>query len=76
MRTSETVQIAMADGGFDPVAIQALSGDTIGVGINLAGGGTDTFRVTVPAERPPVVVRTASAQTGRAAQRVPPGRLQ
>ena len=57
-RTGASVPAAMADGGFDPVAIAAHPGDTLTVQVELAGGGTQSMQLTVPAARPPVIVRT------------------
>jgi len=57
-RTGASVPAAMADGGFDPVAIAARPGDTLTVQIELTGGALQSMQLTVPAARPPVIVRT------------------
>ena len=57
-RTGSSVPTAMADGGFDPVPIEAQAGDTVAVVVQLAGGGSQSLMLMVPATRPPVVVRT------------------
>jgi Big-like domain-containing protein/WD40 repeat protein len=57
-RTGGSVSVAMSDGGFDPVRMDAQAGDTLAVQVELTGGGAQTLRLAVPATRPPVVVRT------------------
>ncbi len=58
VRTGSAVPAAMADGGFDPVSIDARPGDTLAVTVELVGGASRSFLFTVRATRPPVVVRT------------------
>jgi len=54
-----SVNILAADGGFDPVAVVAQTGDSIDVRVLDASGATVYHAVAaVPATRPPVVVRT------------------
>lgn len=57
-RTGEGADVPLVDGGFDPIAIPAVVGDTLGVAVLLASGGTVTGLTIVAARRPPRVVRT------------------
>lgn len=58
-RTASQVSVTIADGGFDPVAVAAGTGDTLGLDIEVSDGGAPLrFALPVPATRPPVVVRT------------------
>ncbi|MEX2157052.1 MAG: Ig-like domain-containing protein [Gemmatimonadales bacterium] len=60
-RIGDTVALttAVLDGGFDPVPVEAQTGDSIEVVVTDAGGGTlYQERVVVTAARPPIVVRT------------------
>ncbi len=58
-RTGIAATAAMVDGGFDPLPVPALAGDVLDVEVRLArGAGMQDFDVTVPARRPPRVVRT------------------
>ena len=57
-RTGGSVPVAMADGGFDPLPIEARAGDMLTVDVEVAGGGIQSLLLAVPAARPPVVVRT------------------
>jgi len=45
------------EGGFDPIAVPARTGDALELTIE-SGTGVEVLRLTVPPERPPVVVRT------------------
>jgi hypothetical protein len=54
--TALTVRIA--DGGFDPVAIEAKENDEIDLTVMSAEGTSRSFTVRVPPRRPPRVVRT------------------
>ena len=58
IRTGATVQVAMANGGFDPVAVMAHAGDSLTIRVEVEGGGLRTLGLTVPLVRAPVVVRT------------------
>jgi hypothetical protein len=53
-----THAIPIADGGFDPVAVLARSGDVLELAVSGAGGAVETITYVVPVRRPPVVVRT------------------
>jgi len=64
-RTGTKLPVAMDAGGFDPVPVQAAAGDTLALEIDLVGGGTQSLRLTVPAARPPIVVRTDPAPRKR-----------
>ena len=58
-RTGAAVPAAMADGGFDPVAVEAVADDTLLLEVQLDGGGfAPTMRLIVTATRRPRVVRT------------------
>jgi len=59
-RTGTQVTADMVDGGLDPIPVAALAaGDTLDVGIVLAGGtGVQEYFAVVPPRRPPEVVRT------------------
>ena len=57
-RTGGTVTTAMADGGFDPVAVPAVAGDTLDITMSLEGGELAYAKAGVPARRQPRVVRT------------------
>ena len=59
VRTSSTIEVAVGAGGFDPVAVPALPGDTIEVVVRDGSGDVVyTVQAVVAARRPPVVVRT------------------
>ena len=53
-----TNAIPIADGGFDPVAVLARSGDVLELSVTRVGGGVEAITYIVPVRRPPVVVRT------------------
>ena len=58
-RTGAAATAPMAEGGFDPVSITALAGDTLGLRIHVPGDSTDReFIAVVPDRHPPIVVRT------------------
>ena len=58
-RTGALVTVAMMEGGFDPVAMEASAGDTLDVDIRVAGAEAPLlFAIVVPDRRPPIVVRT------------------
>ncbi len=57
-RTGAQAIALVTDGGFDPVAIPAVEGDTIEVSVQGAtGGGPTAYLLAVPASSPPRVVR-------------------
>ena len=58
-RTVISLTTFMINGGFDPIPISAVPGDTLDIDIQKAGAAT-ALRVvrTVPGKRPPRVVRT------------------
>jgi Tol biopolymer transport system component len=58
LRLHQSTAATLADGGFDPVAIPAIVGDSIEIRFELAGGGLTAVRAAVPARRRPRVVRT------------------
>src|SRR5437016_8187720 len=57
-RTGSDASAAMAEGGFDPVPLRAVAGDTLAVNVRLVGGGNQLLYLVVPSSRRPVVVRT------------------
>ena len=58
-RTGAAATATIVDGGFDPVALPAVAGDTIDVEVRGAGGqAIVSMPAAVPATRPPRVVRT------------------
>lgn len=54
-----TPQIAVSDGGFDPVAVSASEGDELELAILQPDGKVTFVHLTVPHRVPPVVVRTS-----------------
>lgn len=58
-RTTETIAVAVAEGGFDPTPIAAAAGDSIQIVVRDTAGSVvlQPVVVVVP-RRPPVVVRT------------------
>jgi hypothetical protein len=58
VRTGEAVMIVVADGGFDPVAIEANTGDTLAVTVTRSAGGPMLAKAIVADRRRPRVVRT------------------
>jgi len=59
-----TTSVPIVDGGFDPVAVPASAGDRLELSFTDGSGDVREEYATVPAKRPPVVVRTAP-MTGR-----------
>jgi alpha-tubulin suppressor-like RCC1 family protein len=60
LRTGGSVTAQLVDGGFDPVALPAVEGDTIAIDIQRIGfARLLSFRVTTVARRRPSVVRTS-----------------
>ena len=57
VRTGSSATVAFVGGGFDPVALSAVVGDTIAVAVQTTGSPI-AFQFTVPATNPPVIVRT------------------
>jgi alpha-tubulin suppressor-like RCC1 family protein len=59
VRTDASVSAMVVDGGFDPVSLPAIAGDTITVVVHATGAASPQSLVfTVPAHAPPVVIRT------------------
>jgi Big-like domain-containing protein/regulator of chromosome condensation (RCC1) repeat-containing protein/Regulator of Chromosome Condensation (RCC1) repeat protein len=59
LRTGGSVNAAVVDGGFDPVALPAIEGDTLVVVVPATGGaGPTSFLSVVAAAVAPTVVRT------------------
>jgi alpha-tubulin suppressor-like RCC1 family protein len=59
LRTSGSVNAAVVDGGFDPVALPAITGDTLVIAVRATGGAVPTsFLSVVAAATAPMVVRT------------------
>ena len=56
-RTRASVTAAFVSGGFDPVAIPAVVGDTIAVTVQTRGAPLE-YLFAVPPVKPPVIVRT------------------
>lgn len=56
--TGAEATTVMADGGFDPIPIAAMVGETLEVQIYLDDGEREEFVSEVPPKRPPIVVRT------------------
>jgi alpha-tubulin suppressor-like RCC1 family protein len=56
-RTGSSVTVTMVNGGFDPVAVSALVGDTLRVTVQTSGAPL-SFDIPVPEYDPPIVVRT------------------
>ena len=60
LRTGGSVDASVVDGGFDPVALTAIEGDTLVIVIRPTGGaGTTSFLSVVAAGTAPSVVRTS-----------------
>lgn len=57
-RSGYTVSVSLVAGGFDPVAVPALVGDTVSIKVQFGGGSQKSYMRTVPASTNPVVVRT------------------
>jgi len=55
--TGASIAVPVADGGFDPVAIAASVGDKLAIDVRGSTGLLTSLSVTVPARRPPRVVR-------------------
>jgi hypothetical protein len=57
----QSVTTAVVDGGFDPVVIDATTGDVVTVTLTDGNGATVSQPLTVQRRRPPRVVRTSPA---------------
>ncbi len=57
VRTGATVNVNLVDGGFDPVPVAAVAGDTI-VAVVPGSAGSSSYTLLVPGSASPVVVRT------------------
>lgn len=64
-RTGAVLSVVLIDGGLDPVAVEAVAGDTITLTLQRAAGGASSLRFTVPASKPPVIVRTVPPKNKR-----------
>ena len=70
VRSGLALDVPLSDGGFDPVAVVALAGDTITAALPAMGSaGAQRFTFVVPDTASPVVVRTSP---GDHKLRVPP----
>lgn len=59
VRADASVSATVVDGGFDPVSLPAIAGDTITVVVHgTASASPQSFVFTVPAHAPPIVIRT------------------
>jgi hypothetical protein len=59
LRTGGRVNAAVVGGGFDPVAVPAIEGDTLKIVVRAAGAGPKSFLSVVAAATAPSVVRTS-----------------
>jgi hypothetical protein len=58
-RTGSAIDVVILDGGFDPVPVPAIAGDTLDLDVPVAGYAVPlAYSMIVPPRRPPVVVRT------------------
>ena len=57
-RTGSTLQVPLLGGGFDPVSLRAVAGDTLEVDVQLTDGSALSFVLTVALRVRPIVVRT------------------
>jgi len=58
LRSGSSVTAPVVNGGFDPVALAAIVGDTLAVAVQMAGGGGSSFLSVVAGGTRPTVVRT------------------
>lgn len=58
LRTGSSTAAPMIDGGFDPVTLPALEGDTISIAVHSLNGPL-SYRITAGPKSRPVVVRTS-----------------
>lgn len=61
-RQGATKSVQLADGGFDPVGIEAATGDELSLTVLTASGGSTPLALMVPARRLLGVVRTDPAR--------------
>ncbi|MBA2291739.1 MAG: PD40 domain-containing protein [Gemmatimonadales bacterium] len=64
-RTGQVVARDLVDGGFDPVPVPAAAGDTITLALIRTAAAPEVFRFTVPAKKPPMIVRTVPPRNKR-----------
>ncbi|MBP2648896.1 MAG: hypothetical protein H6Q77_2520, partial [Gemmatimonadetes bacterium] len=57
----ESATTGILDGGFDPIAIAAASGDVVALTLTDSSGATSSEELRVRSGRPPRVVRTSPA---------------
>src|SRR5690606_17148571 len=57
--TAATEAYLIVDGGFDPIAVQAVEGDELELELASPTGETTFARTVVPGSRPPTVLRTS-----------------
>jgi len=55
--STATITTTVADGGFDPVPLAAVPGDSVKITVAVAGGPSVLLSLVVPGRRHPVVVR-------------------
>lgn len=66
LRTGTAITTPMVEGGFGPVAMEAISGDALAVEIEVSSGPSPiSFLLRVPLTAPPIVVRTDPADGKR-----------
>jgi hypothetical protein len=59
LRTGDTLSVPVGAGGFDPVAVPAIGGDTLDIAVELSSGGSLRHLIqAVPLKHSPSVVRT------------------
>lgn len=61
-RTGDTAAPAVLDGGFDPIGITALAGDTLDIVLTHSAAAATHVRAVVPASRTPRIVRISPAK--------------
>jgi len=57
-RSNAAIPVTLLDGGLDPAAVPARAGDTLRLTVTSAGDSIAGYTFTVPARRPPGIVRT------------------
>ena len=62
LRTHDSVSTPMTQGGFDPVPLPAISGDTLEISVRGTLGAPRAARAVVPRRQAPRVVRTNPAK--------------
>jgi alpha-tubulin suppressor-like RCC1 family protein len=59
LRTGSAVTTNLVEGGFDPVAVSAIAGDTLTMAVHTTGGTAPTsYQSVVAGAKPPIVLRT------------------